>query len=451
MTTLHTEHLLTPTGWAQSARLHLRDGHIAAIERDVAPQSGDERHTVIVPAMANLHSHAFQRGMAGFAETRGASEDNFWSWRDIMYRFASRMSPEHLQAIAAQAYVEMLEAGYGRVGEFHYVHHDIGGRRFGDPGEMVGRLAAAAAETGLSLTLLPVFYAHSSFGGKPPHAAQSRFIHDIDSYARLLERCHDVTRPLPGSVVGVAPHSLRAVTPVELTQVVQLLPEAPVHIHIAEQMNEVRDCVAWSGLRPVRWLLDHADVDSRWCLVHATHVDDGEIDGMARSGATVGLCPVTEANLGDGIFPAAEFIAAGGRFGVGTDSNVCIGLPGELSLLEYTQRLSHRSRNVIGLEGHSTGVALFRRALAGGVQALGAPAAEVIEGGVADLVSLSGRDPAMLCRAGDALIDSWLFAAANSVVDCVWVGGNKLVEGGRHRSRDPVRQVYEKTLRELCA
>jgi formimidoylglutamate deiminase len=451
MTVLYAEHLLTATGWLHSARLHVKGGRIATIDAGVAAEPDDERHAVIVPAVANLHSHAFQRGMAGLAEARGPVEDNFWSWRDTMYRFASRMSPEHLQAIAAQAYMEMLESGYCRVGEFHYVHHDGGGRRFVDPGEMAARIAAAAADTGISLTLLPVFYAHSSFGGRPPNSGQSRFIHDIESYTRLIERCRSLVAALPSSVVGVAPHSLRAVTPAELAEVLRLLPGAPVHIHIAEQLNEVRDCVAWSGLRPVQWLLENVSVDSRWCLVHATHIDPGEIDGIARRGATVGLCPITEANLGDGIFPAVEFLAAGGHFGVGTDSNVCISMSGELSLLEYTQRLSRRVRNVIGLENRSTGMALYQRALSGGGRALGAPTAGIAEGSAADLVSLARQEPAMICRSGDALIDSWLFAAVSGVVDCVWVGGIKQVEQGRHRLGDSVRSAYAKAMKELCA
>lgn len=450
MTILYCEQALTPEGWIKAARLRLTAGRIAAIEREVAPQPGDERHAVIVPAMPNLHSHAFQRGMAGLAEAPGPVEDNFWGWRTTMYRFASRMSPHHLQAIAAQAYVEMLEAGYCRVGEFHYVHHDVDGRRFSDAGEMAGRIAAAASETGISLTLLPVFYAHSSFGGKPPTSGQARFVHDLQSYGRLIERCIELVRPLPAGVVGVAPHSLRAVTPEELAEIVRLLPDAPVHIHIAEQTNEIRDCLTWSGMRPVRWLFEHVEVDSRWCLVHATHVDDSELASLARSSATVGLCPITEANLGDGIFPAAQFVAAGGEFGVGTDSNVCITLSGELSLLEYTQRLSNRSRNVIGLEGHSTGAALYQRALRGAGQALGAPSVGIAIGAPADLVSLATHEPAMLCRSGDALIDSWLFATTGGVVDCVWVNGVKQVEAGRHRLRDRVRAAHARAIEELC-
>lgn len=450
MTVLYAENLLAVDGWRESSRLHLVNGRIARIESGVPAQAGDEHHFAILPAMANLHSHAFQRGMAGLAEVRGSQTDNFWSWRDTMYRFAARMTPDQLQAVASQAYVEMLEAGYCRVGEFHYLHHDIGGKAFSDPAEMAGRIAAAAAETGIALSLLPVFYAHASFGGKAPNEAQARFTFDVDGYGRLIERCQGFIASLPHGVLGVAPHSLRAVTPEELAKVVKLLPDAPVHIHIAEQEGEVRDCVAWSGLRPVRWLLDNNAVDSRWCLVHATHVDEGEIRDVARSRATVGLCPVTEANLGDGIFPAVEFLDVGGQFGVGTDSNIRISLIGELSLLEYTQRLSHRARNVIGLQGCSTGAALYLRALRGGARALGVPQAGIAEGHVADLVSLSADDPVLICRKRDALIDSLLFAGKATIVDSVWVGGRKHVSQGRHRSRDQVRLAYCQALKELC-
>ncbi|WP_428311446.1 formimidoylglutamate deiminase [Hydrocarboniphaga sp.] len=450
MTVLYAEQLLTADGWQASARLHLHGERIAAIETGVPAQGGDERHALILPAMPNLHSHAFQRGMAGLAEKRGADADNFWSWRDTMYRFASRMNPGQLQAVAAQAYVEMLESGYGRVGEFHYLHHDVDGRRFADRAEMAGRIVAAAADTGIALSLLPVFYAQAAFGGQPPSAAQARFIHDVDAYQQLIERCRELVAALPAGIVGVAPHSLRAVTPQQLEQIVGLLPGAPVHIHIAEQQGEVLDCLAWSGQRPVQWLLEHAPVDARWCLVHATHVEADEISGIARAGATVGLCPVTEANLGDGIFPAAEFLVAGGCFGIGTDSNVCIGVSGELSLLEYTQRLSRKVRNVVGLGSHSTGSALYQRAVAGGAAALGVPGSAIQAGKAADLVSLAVHEPAMIGRSGDALIDSWLFASVAGIVDCVWVGGRKQVENGRHRRRDEIRAAYGKAMKELC-
>jgi formiminoglutamate deiminase len=450
MTTLFATEVLTVEGWRTDVRLHVKDGRIASMESDAAPAPEDERHAIIVPTLGNLHSHAFQRGMAGLAEIRGSSADDFWSWRETMYRFASRMSPAQLEAVASQAYAEMLEAGFGRVGEFHYLHHDVDGKAYADPAEMAARIAAAAQGCGIALTLLPVFYAHASFGGQPPRPHQARFVHDIDSYASLLERCREVVRGLPAGLVGVAPHSLRAVTPDQLREVVTLGARAPIHIHIAEQVHEVQDCLAWSGARPVRWLLDNASVDASWCLVHATHVDATEVAGIAAAGATVGLCPVTEANLGDGIFPATDFLAAGGVFGVGSDSNVAIGLAAELALLEYSQRLSRRVRNVVGLEGCSTGRALIHRALAGGARALGCPADGIRPGAPADLVSLDAGHPALIRRSGDALLDSWIFASVRSPVDCVWVNGRKVVTEGRHVRTDEIRRNFDRAMEELC-
>ena len=455
MTTIHATQLLTATGWLSQVRLQILDGQIAQLALGEA-QPGDERHAVIVPAAANLHSHAFQRGMAGLAEIRGSATDNFWSWRETMYRFASRMTPEQLEAIASLAYAEMLESGFSRVGEFHYLHRDVDGRHYADRGEMAQRLAAAAGRTGIALTLLPVFYAHASFGGLAPQDHQKRFLSSIDEYSRLhrtLQRHRRGIAARPG--LGVAPHSLRAVTPEQLAQVVGIAgsmgARTPVHIHIAEQMAEVDDCVAWSGQRPVRWLLDHCSVDARWCLVHATHVDDAELAGIAASGATVGLCPVTEANLGDGIFPLQSFIEHGGSFGVGTDSNVHINLAAELSLLEYSQRLARRIRNVVTLGELSTGRALLQRARTGGSLALGEPDVGLSVGAAADMVSLAVEEPALNCRSGDQLLDSWFFAAPGTAVDCVWAGGRKLVEGGRHVQRDAIRRNYRDAMRELCA
>jgi formimidoylglutamate deiminase len=450
MTTLFASRVLTSAGWRDDARLVIRDGLLASIETGVTPHAGEERHAVIVPTLGNLHSHAFQRGMAGLAEMRGSAQDDFWSWRETMYRFASRMTPPQLQAVASQAYAEMLEAGFGRVGEFHYLHRDVDGGAYADVGEMSASIAAAAEDTGIALTLLPVFYAHASFGGLAPKPNQQRFIHDIDGYAHLLERCRAIVSGLPGGVVGVAPHSLRAATPEELRAVVELAGRAPVHIHIAEQLHEVEDCIRWSGARPVRWLLDNIAVDARWCLVHATHVDESELKGIAATGATVGLCPITEANLGDGIFPLPEYCDAGGVYGVGSDSNVAISAAAELSLLEYSQRLSRRVRNVVGLGNGSTGRALFERALAGGGRALGAPGDGLQPGAPADLISLDATHPALIHRSGDALLDSWIFASVRSPVDCVWVGGKKVVAGGRHVQAEDIRRDYDRAMEELC-
>ncbi|WP_129778083.1 formimidoylglutamate deiminase [Peristeroidobacter soli] len=446
MQTLFADRVLTADGWRNSVRLQLRAGRVATLQTQVPAEPGDERHAVIVPALGNLHSHAFQRGMAGLAEIAGDAADSFWSWREVMYRFALRMTPDQLEAIAAQAYVEMLETGFGRVGEFHYLHHDADGAHYADVGEMAGRIAAAAETTGMELCLLPVFYAHSSFGGAAPGKAQRRFINSLDSYQRLLERC----RQLPASTVGVAPHSLRAVTKDELLAVADMARSAPIHIHIAEQTKEVAECVAWSGQRPVAWLLDNAPVDERWCLVHATHVDAQEIAGIAEAKAVVGLCPVTEANLGDGVFPLPELLSHGGRLGVGTDSNVHIGVAAELSLLEYSQRLTQRARNVAKRGQQSTGRAIMELTLAGGAQALGG-AGRIEQGAAADFVSLDSQHPALYSRDRDALLDAWIFASAGNLVDCVWIAGRKVVEAGRHLARDPIRARFRTVMKDLCS
>lgn len=439
------------SGWARQVRLTVRRGRIEVIEVDTPRGPHEPRNGPALAGLPNLHSHAFQRGMAGLAEVRGPSADSFWTWREVMYRFLERLGPVELEAIAAQSYVEMLEGGFTRVGEFHYLHHDVGGGAFSDPSEMSVRIAAAAQEAGIALTLLPVFYAHSGFGGLAPTAGQARFIHDVDGFARLLERARASLRDIDGAVVGLAPHSLRAVTPAELDALTQLAAGAPIHIHIAEQTKEVDDCLVWSGARPVEWLLANAAVGPSWCLVHATHVSDAEISAMAASGAVAGLCPITEANLGDGLFPAAEFQAARGRFGVGSDSNVLIDAAEELRLLEYGQRLSRRSRNVMAPQsGDATGAALYAAALAGGAQALG------VEGGLkvgasADIVSLDPGHPALAGRSGDAILDSYVFAGRRDLIDGVWRAGAKLVTNGRHHRREEVAARYRRVLEKLLS
>jgi formiminoglutamate deiminase len=318
---------------------------------------------------------------------------------------------------------------------------------------MSARIVAAAEASGIGLTLLPVFYAHSTFGGESPKPAQRRFLNTLESYEALLQRCRTLASRFQSTIVGVAPHSLRAVTPQELTAVAGFAGKSPVHIHVAEQVREVDECLAWSGQRPVEWLLDHAPVAGNWCLVHATHVTPQEVQGIAGSGAVVGLCPVTEANLGDGVFPVAGLLDAQGRFGIGTDSNVHISVAAELSLLEYSQRLTERGRNVVRQEQHSTGRAIIEIALAGGAQALGQSSAvnggAIAEGSPADFVSLNEQHPALICRSADALLDAWIFASSGHVVDCVWVAGKKVVSQGRHAAREHVAGRFVKAMKEL--
>jgi len=449
--TLFCETALLPDGWASGVRLEIAAGRIGKVVRDCAPQPEDERIAIALPGVGNLHSHAFQRAMAGLTERRGQGDDSFWTWRTLMYRFVAGMTPDDVEAIAAQAYVEMLEAGFTRVGEFHYVHHAADGTPYGDIAEMAARIAAAADRTGIGLTLLPVFYAHGGFGGVAPSTAQARFLNDSDRYARLIAESRTAVAGLPDAVVGIAPHSLRAVTPDELSAILPLAGDGPIHIHIAEQIKEVSDCVAWSGKRPVAWLLDAASVDRRWCLVHATHMTEDETVRLAGSGAVAGLCPITEANLGDGIFPAAAFRAAGGAFGVGSDSNVRISLPEELRLLEYGQRLVRQTRNVMaGAAESSTGRALFDAALTGAARALGVDGGLKV-GATADIISLDAVHPALAARAGDDLLDSLIFAGGNRLISGVWRAGQKVVSDGVHHRREGVSARYRRTLARLLA
>jgi len=449
-TVLHFERLLLPGGWQRDVRLVLEDGLIVSITPDAAPRPGDKRHAIGLPGMPNLHSHAFQRGMAGAAEYRGGGKDSFWTWRQAMYRFVDRLDPEAMLAIAALAYMEMLEAGFTRVGEFHYLHHDPAGHSYEEPARMAAALAEAAAETGIALTLLPVFYAQAGFGGLPASPRQRRFVTDPESYARLLDASRHALAGLHDVRLGIAPHSLRAVTPAALAEVTALGHDGPVHIHIAEQQREVDDCLAWSGARPVQWLLDNAEVGPDWCLVHATHVNEAEWRGMIRSGAIAGLCPMTEANLGDGIFPAAATLAGGLGFGIGSDSNVRIDMTEELRLLEYGQRLSHHGRNCLTEPGGgSTGRFLYHGGVAGGSQALAAPA-PLAPGSPADLVSLRADAPSLIGRSDDALLDAFVFSAGQGAIESVWRRGCRIVRDGRHVRRGAIVDHFAATLKRLA-
>lgn len=452
MASLHFASALLPTGWADDVQVAISDGLITQVMSGMSPAAHDERHALAIPGIASLHSHAFQRGMAGLAELRGNSTDTFWTWRETMYRFALSMDPDDIGAVATLLYVEMLERGFTRVGEFHYLHHDRDGSLYSDIAEMATRIAHAAEISGIGLTLLPSFYAHGAFGGAAPHAGQRRFICSVEQFEKLLSASRKAIGILPGATIGIAPHSLRAVTPDELTAVIPLAHGGPVHIHVAEQVKEVEDCVAWSHQRPVQWLLDHADVDQRWCLIHATHMTPTETAALAKSGAVAGLCPITEASLGDGIFPARDYIIAGGRFGIGTDSNILIGVADELRQLEYGQRLTYRERNILsGDIGASTGRVLFDMALAGGAQALAQPIVGLQPGARADIVTLDMSHPSLAGRRADAVLDGWIFATSNDAVDCVWAGGDKVVANGRHRLREQARSIFNAAVRRLVA
>ena len=451
MTGLWFESALLPGGWTERVRIGATDGCIDCLETGVPPADSDERHALGVPGLGNLHSHTFQRALAGLTERRGPSDDSFWTWRELMYRFVERIDPDEFEAIAAFAFAEMLESGFTHVGEFHYVHHDKGGLPFADAGELAGRIASAAGETGIGLTLLPTFYAHSGFGGGEPSERQRRFICDLERFARVVESSRKAIETLSGARLGIAPHSLRAVTESELAAVVALGRGSPTHIHIAEQTKEVEDCLAWSGLRPVDWLMEHVSVDSHWCLVHATHTSLQERERIAACAATVGLCPITESSLGDGIFGAERFMAQNGHFGIGTDSNIRIDPAEELRTLEYSQRLERRARNVLAsASGRSTGSTLFAAALSGGSRALKSPKG-LERGASMDLVSLRPDHPAIMERRGDEILDSWIFAGDRGVVEDVWRGGQKVVSDGHHVRRAAITARYRRALSTLLA
>jgi formiminoglutamate deiminase len=443
---------LLPEGWMQGVRIVAgADGAIESVDFNTAARPGDEIVDAAIPGMVNLHSHAFQRGMAGLAEVRAPGMDSFWTWREVMYRFLDRLGPEEIEATAAQAYVEMLEAGFTRVSEFHYLHHDAGGAPFANPAENAVRIVSAAEQTGIGLTLLPAFYAHGGFGNQPIGQAQRRLVNSRDGFARLMEASRRAVSRLPHGVVGVAPHSLRAAAIDELDTAVELAAGGPVHIHVAEQVKEVDECVAFYGARPVEWLLSNQNVDARWCLIHSTHMTEQETVALARSGAVVGLCPITEANLGDGVFNGSMYLQARGAFGIGTDSNVSIDMAGELRLLEYSQRLAQRTRNVFAMQpGASTGRGLFDAALAGGHQAAGLQKTGLARGASADIVSLDLEHPAFCGRRGDSILDSLIFAAREGAIDRVWCAGRKVVSAGRHHNCESIgarfREVMQRVL-----
>lgn len=441
---LHAASALLPDGWAKDVRIRIEAGRIA----DVTAGVRGPGHGVLLPAPVNLHSHTFQRAMAGLTEGRTAGQDSFWTWRTLMYRFLERLSPEDVQAIAAQAMVEMAEAGFSAVCEFHYLHHPVGGGTYADPAEMSGRIAEAAQETGLGLTHLPVIYEQGGVDGRALAGGQLRFGSSPDTYAAVLEGAGRTLAGMPDSVLGVAPHSLRAVSLPTLARVSGLVPGGPVHIHIAEQVAEVTEVQAAWGVRPVEWACANLPLDARWCMIHATQMTPGETAALARTGAVAGLCPITEANLGDGIFDAPGWRAAGGVFGVGTDSNVRISLAEELWVLEYSQRLTLKARAVMA-DQRSTGRLLWEEAAKGGARAAGRGSGRIEVGQWADLVALDTGDLRLEGLQGDQLLDAFVFAGRDGLVTDLWSAGRHIVQGGRHIARDAVAARFRATMRRL--
>ncbi len=448
---LFAEHALLPSGWQKNVLIEWdMRGCITAVTADHCATGTCV--ATLIPGMPNLHSHAFQRAMAGLTEYRANLSDSFWTWRDLMYRFAAQLTPDQVQAIAAQLYSEMLCAGFTSVAEFHYLHHDRDGRRFADPAEMSQRIVAAAENTGIGLTHLPVLYRFAGFGEKTPRVGQQRFLHDSDSYAQLLQQ---LQTSFSGKrhVLGIAPHSLRAVNLTMLqdaiTAINALNKNAPIHIHIAEQTAEVDDCLAHYHQRPVAWLLNNVAVDQRWCLVHATHLDSQDVTELAQRRAVAGICTITEANLGDGFFRICEFLQQGGVIGVGSDSHISVSAVEEIRWLEYGARLQKRERALLCDRDRSVGRFLYEHCLNGGAQALGQPIGRIEKGAYADFVALDMQHPLLVEKQNDAVLDSYLFAGNRQLVKDVYVSGQQVVIDGQHVQQQQIEQNYRKVMREL--
>lgn len=451
MGVIWAERALLPGGWADDVTVSVEGARIAAVAANTPAPVGAHRVGLLLPAATNLHSHGFQRAMAGLTEARGPDPaDSFWTWRRQMYAFLGRLTPDDIQAITAWAFLEMAEAGFAAVAEFHYLHHDAGGLPYADLAELSGRICAAAAMTGLGLTLLPVLYMQGGCDGRALVAGQDRFGNTPDRFSRLLEAAEAHAAALPGdTVVGVAPHSLRAVPPEALDWIARLRPDAPVHMHLAEQKAEVAEVQAHTGARPVAWLLAHAAVDSRWCLIHCTQMERAETLALAATGAVAGLCPITESSLGDGIFDGVAWQGAGGRWGIGSDSNIRIAWTEELRTLDYSQRLRDRSRAALATAGHSTGRVLVEGAAAGGAQAAGRDSGRIEPGRLADLMALDMTHPDMAGRRGDRLLDTAIFARDDRLVREVWSAGRHIVQDGRHVARDRIGAGYRAAMRRL--
>lgn len=454
MRKLFFNHLLLPHGWERNAVLTVgRDGDIRAVETGVS-SDGAECFDVGLPGVVNAHSHAFQRTMAGLAEYRGGSHDTFWTWRDAMYRFATILTPEDQRVISAYLQVELLKQGFTSLAEFHYLHNRQDGSPYACRAEMSLATIEAAKMTGMGLTHLPVLYMTAGFDGAPLSSRQGVFRNDVGTFLDILETVDKAAVGNANIAVGVAAHSLRAVPAQPLSELVaahrRRNASSPFHIHIAEQTGEVEDCLKHRGQRPVEWLLDHADVDSHWTLVHATHVTADEIAGLANCRAIAAICPTTEGNLGDGIFPLPDFLGVGGRIAIGTDSHVSVSPWEELRWLEYVQRLVHRSRNIGATAAvPHTGVSLFMQKQRSAPDVTGRNVGHIVPGARADLIVLDNSAVQFEGRTPDQQVDTAIFGGMQNPVSHVMVGGEWVVRDGRHAREETLSRDYQAVLKRL--
>lgn len=452
MSSLFVKTALLGSGWAQNVRIEWNADRITQIEADTEPHAGDLNlgDQILLPAIGNLHSHSFQRAMAGLTEYRGDSRDSFWSWRHLMYQFLDQLTPGDLYTIARFAFMEMLEAGYGAVAEFHYVHHQVGGALYDNPAETSHAIIHAAQDVGIGLTHLPVFYAYGGVDQRALQGGQKRFGHTMDQFEKLLGDCEQLLRKMPDDYrLGLAPHSLRAVSQEQLDHLAVLRPNDPIHMHIAEQLAEIDEIEHHYGQRPMSCLMTNYDVDARWCLIHSTHLNDYETQQLAKSGAVAGLCPITEANLGDGIFNGVEFLELGGTFGVGSDSDIRITLSEELRVLEHSQRYRHKGRAMLASANGSNGATLFNGVAKGGAQALGRDHGAIEVGKLADFFTLDRDRMLGHGLTGDRQLEHWIFASDDQAIDQVWSAGRHMVTRGQHKNHEAIRADYIACLKKL--
>jgi formimidoylglutamate deiminase len=451
------ERLFTGTEWLTNAYIQVdSDGNIVSISQTSDQSTVINLSGAVVPGMVNLHSHAFQRSIAGLSEYRGNPQDSFWSWRDIMYRFVEQFSADDFHVIASQLYIEMLKSGYTSCVEFHYTHHQADGSHYDEVAELSIQVMEAAQKVGIRQTHCPVFYAWSGFGEQPPNQGQKRFINSIQSYQAIVDAVVEKSATSETLSFGIAPHSLRAANQEQISKIIQHLDrhddQAPIHIHISEQVKEVEDCINHYGQRPVEWLYSQFDVNQRWCLVHATHLTDGETQQIATSGAVAGLCITTEANLGDGIFPIQSYLANGGVWGIGSDSHISVSPVEELRWLEYQNRLLSKQRAVLASEQTKhIGTNLYTQALKGGAQALGQSVGAIEAGKKADWLVLDTQSPLLVGLDSKFIIDAWIFSGNQNVVKDVFVNGECVISNYQHAQQDQVEKRYRSLMRRLLS
>jgi formimidoylglutamate deiminase len=450
MTKIFASKILTSSGWKENITVEINaDGHIEKLRTDT--KEYDHHVGCLLPAPVNAHSHSFQRAMSGLTEYRGPNpKDSFWTWRKLMFKFLKQLDPDIVEAIAAFVQMEMLEAGFSTNVEFHYLHHSESGRPYDDIAEMSQRIISAANQSGIGLTLLPVFYQYGGCDLRALEDGQRRFGNNLDQFQTLFQRVSKILETSsPETFLGLAPHSLRAVDPKDLIELVNIAEKKPIHMHLAEQVAEVDEVKEFLGARPVEWVMENLDISNQWCMIHCTQMEPHEVKMLAKTQAVAGLCPITESSLGDGIFEGANWMSNNGNIAIGSDSNVRISLSEELRTLEYSQRLRDRSRAVLANSHQSTGRRLFEGICKGGAQAAGRKTGLIKEGYLADLLALNTNHVDLERHKEDTLLDSYIFSGDDRMISDVWSAGRHLVKDGEHILRTEITRAYKKATKKL--